>query len=1078
MRNQKYKTVKRKQMVRKNKIKKGCVSLLAAAFILSNFPIIGNADKNALEMQETSNLQTEERKVYEIGQIDADNLKDIETFQIPNTLSLTINPYASTYGKEWIKQYYKENSQKQGEALRLYDLIVTYIEFFQNGTEDAQFQNNQYYFKNKLDISSIGKNFTEKELEMVYTTVLYDHPEFYVTKGIYYEMDYQQNIKSIIGICENDYVQANVRKKIQDEIEKNVQRYLDEVAGLKTDIEKEIAIHNKMLEEVTYEKANTAAAYAHNIVSVLDDNKATMPVCEGYAKTFQLLLNACGIENVYVVGNGRGQAHAWNIVKLDGAYYYADVTWDDARYETIEAVYKREHPNVNYTPIMVGEWAQSEGLFWRNENSENIGTCTVENTVYYYFNKIGNSFTSEHIPANVFNLNGTSINQEQYSLPALASSDYTNTVVKPASYVLTYDNISRGKLNIYNAGVEVKSGSSVAEGTVLTLKFQPLDIVPIYSIYAENTLIPVTKENNEYVGTFTMAGKNTTIIIQAKEPEVTGISLNKTALSFSSIGNTEQLIAKVEPESAQNKNVKWMSSNPSIATVDANGIVKAVSNGTAKITVTTEEGNKSAVCDVTVDTTKPSVPVAVTGIKLDNPILNIFTIGQTEQLYVSITPSNATNQNVTWKTDNGKVAAVDKTGKVTAVANGIAHITATTEDGKKTATCTVTVDTTNAPSNIPVTGISLDRAELTLYQIPATEYLKAEISPSNAANKTIIWKSSNPNVAVVNTTGEITSISNGTTVITATTEDGQKTATCTVTVDTTNTPSNIKVTGIVLNKTEVSLTRSGATETVKAVVYPTNATNQKVRWHSNKTSIATVNSDGTITAVRTGTATITATTDDGKFVASCTVNVKVPSSNSSSNSDKGNSSSKPSGSKPSSDIPSDNNTIVTTNKNVWESNANNWKYRDVSGQYVKDAWAQINGKWYHFGTDNYMQKGWLLDKNGKWYYLDPINGDMKAGWQKVNNKWYYLNPQSGEMMTKWQKVNNLWYFMDAKTGEMKTQWIWVDNKWYYLKQDGAMLTGWQKINGKWYYLASSGECLMNTTTPDGKKVDKNGVWIP
>ena len=68
--------------------------------------------------------------------------------------------------------------------------------------------------------------------------------------------------------------------------------------------------------------------------------------------------------------------------------------------------------------------------------------------------------------------------------------------------------------------------------------------------------------------------------------------------------------------------------------------------------------------------------------------------------------------------------------------------------------------------------------------------------------------------------------------------------------------------------------------------------------------------------------------------------------------------------------------------------------------------------------------------------------------------------------------------MDAKTGEMKTQWIWVDSKWYYLDSvNGDMKTGWQRINGKWYYLTESGECLMNTTTPDGKKVDKDGVWI-
>lgn len=1068
---------------KKNKIKKSCMSLLAATVLLSGFPVIGYA----ANVPETFSLQTGERTNYQVEQIDGEPWENMEVFQMSNERSSTINSYASTYGKEWIREYYKENTQKQSEAMRFYDLIVAYIDAFQNGSEDAQLQNNIYYFRNRLDVSGFGKNFTEKELEMIYTVILYDHPEFYVTDGIYYEVDSNKNIKSVVGICKKDYIRGAVRNQIQQEIDKNVQRYLDEVSGLKTDIEKEIAIHNKMLEEVTYEKTNIQAASAHNIISVLDDDKTTMPVCEGYTKAFQLLLNACGIENIYVVGEGRAQSHAWNLVKLDGAYYYVDVTWDDARYETIENEYKKENSNVKYTPVEVGEWAKKKGMTWEDEQKT---PCTVENTVYHYFNKVGNSFTSEHKLANPFNLSGDSVNQELYGLPALASTDYKNETVNVASHILNYESNNGGKLTIYNGGVEVKPESSVAEGTVLTVKFQPLDSTPIYSIYAEGTLVPTTKENNEYVGNFTMGSKDTTVTIEKKEPEVTGVSLNKSSLSFSVIGNTEGLIATVSPESAKNKNVKWTSDNEKVATVDNTGKVKAVANGTAVITVTTEEGNKTATCTVTVDTTKPSVPVAVTKVSIDNSILNMFTIGQTEQLHAVISPSDATNQKVTWKTDNEKVAAVDNMGKVTAIGNGTAVITVTTEDGKKTATCKVVVDTKNRPVNVPVAGVSFDREEIVLYQIPATEYIKANITPNNASNKKITWSSSNPAVAVVNSAGEVTSVSNGTAVITATTEDGQKTATCTVKVDNTNPPSKIKVTGITLNKTEVSLTRSGAKETLTATVYPTNATNQGVKWHSDKTSIATVN-NGVVTAVRTGTATITATTEDGKFVASCTITVKIPSSSSnsssssssnrptnrpsSSTSDKGSSNSGPS----SSNNSNSNNVVSSTSKNVWESSTNGrLQYRDASGQYVKDSWAQINGKWYHFGTDTYMQNGWFLDKDGKWYYLDPTNGEMKSGWQKVNNKWYYLNTQSGHMTTKWQKVDNKWYFMDSKTGEMKTQWIWVDSKWYYLDSvNGDMKTGWQRINGKWYYLTESGECLMNTTTPDGKKVDKDGVWI-
>ena len=467
------------------------MSLLAATVLLSGFPVIGYADN----VQETLSLQTEERTNYEVEQIDGEPWENMEVFQMSSVRSNTINSYASTYGKEWIREYYKGNSQKQSEALRFYDLIVAYIDAFQNGSKEARLENNIYYFINRLDVSSFGKNFTEKELEMIYTIILYDHPELYVTDGLRYEVDSNKNIKSVIGICKKDYVKADVRNKLQQEIDKNVQRYLDEVSGLKTDIEKEIAIHNKMLEEVTYaEKTDIQAASAHNIISVLDDDKTTMPVCEGYTKAFQLLLNACGIENIYVVGEGKGQSHAWNLVKLDGAYYYVDVTWDDARYETIEEEYKKENNNVKYTPVEVGEWAKKKGMTWKDEQKT---PCTVENTVYYYFNKVGNSFTSEHTLAKPFNLSGDSINQELYGLPALASTDYKNETVNVASHILNYDSNSGRKLTVYNSGIEVKPGTSVAEGTVLTVKFQPFDSTPIYSIYAEGTLVPITKENKQ-----------------------------------------------------------------------------------------------------------------------------------------------------------------------------------------------------------------------------------------------------------------------------------------------------------------------------------------------------------------------------------------------------------------------------------------------------------------------------------------------------------------------------------------------------------------------------------------------------
>ena len=171
--------------------------------------------------------------------------------------------------------------------------------------------------------------------------------------------------------------------------------------------------------------------------------------------------------------------------------------------------------------------------------------------------------------------------------------------------------------------------------------------------------------------------KTTTGIVPVEK-----VFLNKSELTLA-VGQTEQLIATIEPENATNKNVSWSSSNEEVATVDEDGTVRAVGAGTATITVTTEDGNKTATCKVT-------VIVPVERVSLNKSELTLV-VGQTEQLIATIEPWNATNKNVSWSSSNEEVATVDEDGTVTAVGAGTATITVTTEDGNKTATCTVTV---------------------------------------------------------------------------------------------------------------------------------------------------------------------------------------------------------------------------------------------------------------------------------------------------------------------------------------------------------------------------------------------------
>ncbi|SND03510.1 choline binding protein PcpA [Streptococcus pneumoniae] len=98
-----------------------------------------------------------------------------------------------------------------------------------------------------------------------------------------------------------------------------------------------------------------------------------------------------------------------------------------------------------------------------------------------------------------------------------------------------------------------------------------------------------------------------------------------------------------------------------------------------------------------------------------------------------------------------------------------------------------------------------------------------------------------------------------------------------------------------------------------------------------------------------------------------------------------------------------------------------------------------------------------------------------VGWVKDKGLWYYLN-ESGSMATGWVKDKGLWYYLN-ESGSMATGWVKDKGLWYYLNESGSMATGWVTVSGKWYYTYNSGDLLVNTTTPDGYRVNANGEWV-
>ena len=231
-------------------------------------------------------------------------------------------------------------------------------------------------------------------------------------------------------------------------------------------------------------------------------------------------------------------------------------------------------------------------------------------------------------------------------------------------------------------------------------------------------------------------------------------------------------------------------------------------------------------------------------------------IGETETLEVN----GIEKEKLTWSTSNEKIATVDNEGKVTAKGEGEATITARTERGKEVQ-CKVTVKVIE----ILPTNIKLNKNTIEL-EVGKAEKLQVTIEPENVTNKTVVWRSSNEKVATVDNEGNVTAKGEGEVIITAKTVN-EKEAKCTVKVK----PIEIYATSIKLNK-EILKIAPGREEKLQATIEPVSAINKTITWTSSNEQIATVDSEGKITAKNDGTATITAETSNGK-TAKCEVKV-------------------------------------------------------------------------------------------------------------------------------------------------------------------------------------------------------------
>ena len=437
-------------------------------------------------------------------------------------------------------------------------------------------------------------------------------------------------------------------------------------------------------------------------------------------------------------------------------------------------------------------------------------------------------------------ISGISFYQKNISIAV----GYTHTL----SYSITPKNASVSDLSF------TSSDSSVAivdqQGVVKGLK-EGNAIITVSSL---NGII----KDTAYV---TVYKKGATTIVDSDPIKTNNypktIKLDNTELNLK-LGTTSQVIATVSPSDA-NQSISWFSSNSRIATVDSNGLIRAVGIGTTTIIART-------VNDLTasVKVTVGDYSLGVKNIMITTNYI-VLPVGSAKQLVVAFTPANASNKTITWSSSDPNVATVDSSGNVKAISAGSAIIKATAADGGYTDTATIEV--TSNRNEIDEKTISFSESSYTV-GVNGTISLTPIITPSNATFKSVHFTSSDSSIATVDDNGVVKGIKEGTVKITAETYHNHLKATTTVIV------KYIPVSSVKLNVSSEVTLRKGATIALVATVLPSNASDKTVTYKSDNPSIATIDNNGIVTGKGVGRTSITITPNGGGAPATTIINVK------------------------------------------------------------------------------------------------------------------------------------------------------------------------------------------------------------
>ncbi|MBR3660734.1 MAG: Ig-like domain-containing protein [Bacilli bacterium] len=345
-----------------------------------------------------------------------------------------------------------------------------------------------------------------------------------------------------------------------------------------------------------------------------------------------------------------------------------------------------------------------------------------------------------------------------------------------------------------------------------------------------------------------------------EEESKSQLVISKDTLSLE-VGQSYRLEAVYSLASSKELDLNWESNNENVATVNDEGLVTGMSEGTAEITVFYKKYKQT--CVVTITPNENSA----TGISLGDDIT--LKLNDSMLLQVNVIPDDATlNDNYIYESDNEEIVSVDENGYMYANSVGSANVIVKAENSKLTDTVKVVVESleddnqVTEPTKIVLIGLADILKEGNSSQIVYEFY------PNEGVNKNLTWESSDSNIAVVSNTGYVTGINVGKCVITATTVDGTSSS-----IEIEVKESKISVQSVAFKDGKSLSIKVKGTKLLSYTITPENATNKKVTFKSSDSSIVKVDSNGLIAGIKKGKANITITTDDGSKTATIAITV-------------------------------------------------------------------------------------------------------------------------------------------------------------------------------------------------------------